>query len=107
MTDVFSKEKRSEIMSKIRGKWTKQEIEFYEENPDAYPHPSFPYNPDFLLDGKVVFLDSSFWHGYVSEEKFRSLNEYWRRKLFKNIVRDVCSDYFYGFLGVLERRLFV
>lgn|GEM_PF-3121778 len=106
MTDVFTREKRSEIMSRIRGKWTKQEIKFYEEHPEAYPHPNFPYHPDFLMDGKVIFLDSSFWHGYISEEKFMNLDEYWRRKLFKNIVRDVCSDDFYGFIGILERRLY-
>jgi len=91
-------------MSRIRGKWTKQEIEFYEEHPKAYPHPDFPYHPDFLMDGKVIFLDSFFWHGYVSEEKFRNLPEYWRIKLFRNIVRDVCSCSLYSLLGVLERR---
>jgi len=106
LPDVFSKEKRSEIMSKIRGKWTKQEIEFYEAHPEAHPHPDFPYHPDFLMDGKVIFLDSSFWHGYVSEEKFGKLNDYWRRKLLKNIIRDFCSDDFYSFLGILERNLY-
>ena len=105
MPDVFSKEKRSEIMSKIKGKWTKQEIEFYEEHPEAYPHPNFPYHPDFLMDGKVIFLDSSFWHGYISKEKFNNLKEYWKRKLFNNIVRDICSENFYGFLDIIERIL--
>lgn len=103
MPDIFSKEKRSEIMSKIRGKWTKQEIKFYEEHPEAYPHPDFPYHPDFLLNGKVIFLDSGFWHGYVPEEKFRNFSDFWKRKLFRNIVTDLCSNAFYGFLDIIDR----
>lgn len=105
MTDVFTKEKRSEIMSKIRGKWTKPEVRFYEAHPEAVPHPKFPHSPDFLLDGEAVFLDSAFWHGYVPAERYERLLGYWREKLFRNIVRDVCADSFYGFLGVLDRRL--
>lgn len=94
-------------MSRIRGKWTKQEKEFYEEHPEAYPHPNLPYHPDFLMDGKVVFLDSSFWHGYISEKKFMNLNEYWKNKLLRNIVRDICADSFYCLLNVLDRRLLI
>jgi len=105
LTDVFTEEKRSEIMSKIKGKWTKPEKRFYEENPEAVPHPKFPHNPDFLLDGRIAFLDSSFWHGRVSEAKYSKMSEYWRDKLFKNIARDECADAFYSHLGILDRRL--
>ncbi len=105
MTDVFSKEKRSEIMSKIRGKWTKPERLFYGENPEAVPHPKFPYSPDFLLGGQAVFLDSGFWHGYVAQRKYDGMDGYWQGKLFRNIVRDECADVFYGFLEVLDRRM--
>jgi len=105
MSDVFSKEKRSEIMSKIRGKWTKQERRFYEENPRAVPHPNFPYHPDFLLNGNVVFLDSAFWHGQVSRKNHERQTEFWKEKLFRNIVRDECANSLYGYLGVLRRIL--
>lgn len=101
MTDIFSKEKRSQIMFKIRGKWTKPERRFYEENPEAIPH------PDFLLDGKAVFLDSSFWHGYVRAEKYIGMKEYWQDKLFRNIVRDEYADAFYEYLNLLDRRLII
>ena len=104
MTDVFTKEKRSEIMSKIRGKWTKQERQFYGEHPEAFPHPGFPHSPDFILDGRAVFLDSDFWHGHISEAKYATMSEYWQEKLFRNVVRDECADALYGFLGVLDRR---
>lgn len=105
MTDVFSRAKRSEIMSRIRGRWTKQEVRFYEEHPEALPHPKMPFSPDFLLEGVPVFLDSPFWHGYVSLDRYGRMKPYWREKLFRNIVRDECADAFYGFLGILDRRI--
>lgn len=105
MTDIFTKEKRSEIMSKIRGKWTKQERDFYEEHPEAIPHPNFPHSPDFLLDGKAVFLDSCFWHGYLHAKKYIGMAKKWQDKLFRNIVRDEYANAFYGYLGILDRRL--
>ena len=105
MADIFTKEKRSEIMSKIRCKWTKQERDFYEKHPEAAPHPDLPFHPDFLLGGRAVFLDSPFWHGYVKAEKYGGMNGYWRDKLFRNVVRDECADALYGYLGVLDRRL--
>lgn len=97
--DIFSREKRSEIMSRIRGKWTKQEKEFAEKNPDAIPHPRFPFSPDFLLGGKALFLDSRFWHGYVKASKYYSMSEFWQEKLFRNIMRDLAADSFYGGLS--------
>lgn len=105
MTDIFTKEKRSEIMSKIRSKWTKQERDFHEEHPNAIPHPDFPHHPDFLLDGKAVFLDSYFWHGYLHADKYVKMEKYWQDKLFWNIVRDEYANAFYECLGVLDRRL--
>lgn len=104
MTDRVSKEKRSEIMSKIRGKWTKQERRFYGEHPEAVPHPGFPHSPDFLLGGRAIFLDSDFWHGHLPQRKYDDMNVYWQGKLFRNIVRDECADALYRFLGVLDRR---
>lgn len=104
MTDVFSKEKRSEVMSKIRSKGSKMELQFKEEHPEAVVHPDWlPYRPDFLLNGKVVFLDSPFWHGFVSKEKYGKMSEHWQDKLFRNVVRDACADAFYGALGISER----
>ena len=99
MADVFTKEKRSEIMTRIRGRWTGPERRFREEHPDAVPHPKRPHSPDFLLDGKAVFVDSSFWHGYVSAERFERLPKFWREKLFRNVVRDECADAFWRLIG--------
>ncbi len=111
MTDIFSREKRSEIMSKIRSKWTGPEKRFMEAHPDAIPHPDWlPYRPDFILDGKIVYLDSSFWHGFVPRRRFEKMPPYWREKLFRNIVRDAIADSFWeavsNIVGIeCERRL--
>ena len=100
MTDIFDKKKRSEIMTKIRWRDTGIERRFQREHPEAIPHPDWlPYHPDFLLDGKVVFLDSGFWHGYVSVERYARLPEYWKEKLFRNIMRDCVRDSFWETVG--------
>jgi len=68
MTDIFSKSKRSEVMSKIRSKNTSLEKRTktllrrskikYKSQPKIFGH------PDFLIKKKIVlFCDSSFWHG--------------------------------------------
>lgn len=86
-------------MSKIRGRWTGPERKFQEENPEAAPHPRLPYSPDFVLNGRPVFIDSPFWHGYVSADRFGSLPEFWQKKLFRNVVRDACANSFWGPIG--------
>lgn len=103
MPDIFSREKRSEIMSKIRSKNTKPELRFLAEHPEAVYQPKFPHSPDFLLDGEAVFIDSDFWHGYIPKDKYGGMSEYWRGKLFRNVVRDACADAFYEEVGALSR----
>lgn len=104
MVDVFPKEKRSEIMSKIRGKWTRPEREFQRRHPDAVPHPGWlPYHPNFLLGGKAVFLDSTFWHCEIPKRAYDGMGGFWREKLFGNVVRDEVASSFYEACGVLKR----
>ena len=68
MTDVFTKEKRSEVMRSIKGKGTGLEKDaakmlrrakiHYRSHPKAYG------SPDFLVEGRLMlFCDGSFWHG--------------------------------------------
>ena len=98
MTDVFSKEKRSWIMSRVRGHDTKPEIlvrsvvhrmgfRFRIHRRDL------PGNPDIVLPrhGKVIFVHGCFWHGHkrCSRSKRPTTNEeFWNRKLDGNIERD-------------------
>lgn len=98
MTDVFTKKKRSEIMSKIRGRDTKLEKKMetlLEENCfDYVKHPKIFGNPDFLVRPSIaVFCDSSFWHGRnwpkLKMQLERTSNpNYWVSHISKNRRRD-------------------
>ena len=93
--DVFSKKKRSEIMSKIRSKDTKIEILFRKalwKKDFRYRKNSSKYfgKPDIVLPKHktVIFIDSCFWHncpkhGYLPKSNLR----YWRKKIERNKKR--------------------
>jgi len=98
MPDIFTKEKRSEIMSKIKSKNTKLEIHMSKtlrKNKLRYrSHPNIFGNPDFLIEGKIVmFCDGSFWHGRNWKSLKKKLEkgnnpEYWVNHIQKNRIRD-------------------
>jgi len=100
MADIFSKEKRSEIMSKIRGKDTKLEVSFRKGlSKEAWPmgyryrkhYKGIPGRPDVVFPKYrlAIFIDGDFWHGYDFEEKRHKLPEgYWPVKIETNILRD-------------------
>ncbi len=96
MTDIFSKKKRSEIMSKVKSKNTKIEIEFrkafwkegfrYRKNPSGY------FGKPDLASKKnktVIFIDSCFWHGCKKHCRLPSTRKnYWLPKIERNKQRD-------------------
>lgn len=94
MADIFSREKRSWMMSRIRGRDTKidkimeailQEIKCtYEKYPKMYG------NPDFVIRNKkiAIFCDGDFWHGYLYEKKKKPAKKFWRDKIKGNMKRD-------------------
>ena len=98
MTDVFTKEKRSWIMSCVKGRDTKPEIlvrsvvhrmgyRFRVHRRDL------PGNPDIVLPrhGKVIFAHGCFWHGHkrCPRSKRPTTNKgFWNEKLDKNVKRD-------------------
>lgn len=94
MPDIFSKEKRSEIMSKIRSRGTKIELKMMKALKEAdmeYEYqPKIFGRPDFLIPPKIaVFCDSSFWHGRNWRSLGKQLSkEYWRKHIQDNIKRD-------------------
>lgn len=94
MTDVFSKEKRSWIMSRIRGKDTKIEKLFEswlkEEKIKFSKHYKMVGNPDFALPRKkvAIFVDGDFWHGYDFKKREKKLPKYWVNKIRRNMKRD-------------------
>ncbi len=96
MADVFTKRKRSEIMSLIRAKNTGIEKKVFASLRKHKIHfqrhySKVPGKPDVAVPSKklAVFIDGDFWHGYRFKEwRLRIPKEYWREKIAANIVRD-------------------
>ncbi|NTW26871.1 MAG: very short patch repair endonuclease [Candidatus Moranbacteria bacterium] len=107
MADIFSKEKRSEVMSKIRAKETKLEIclrkELWKEGFRYRKNaPGYYGKPDILLKKlkTVIFVDSCFWHGCPKHFKMPLSNkEFWSEKIERNRNRDKEVSKHYKKLG--------
>jgi len=107
MADIFSKKKRSEIMSKIKSKDTKIEVEFrkaiwktgfrYRKNPSGYFG-----KPDLVSKKQkiAIFIDSCFWHGCKKHCRLPSTRKnYWLPKIERNKQRDKEVNRHYKKLG--------
>ncbi|MDO8593235.1 MAG: very short patch repair endonuclease [bacterium] len=107
MTDIFSTDKRSEIMSEIRGKNSKIEIEFRKRLWQAgfrYSKNSTKYfgKPDLVLPKykAVIFIDSCFWHGCKKHGSMpQTRKKFWKNKIARNKERDKEVDKYYKKLG--------
>ena len=94
MPDMFTKEKRSEIMSKIRSKGSKIELKMkkvLEENNIKFEYqPKMFGSPDFLIPPNIViFCDSSFWHGRNwNNLRLKLSKNYWYDHIKENRRRD-------------------
>lgn len=94
--DVFTRKKRSEIMSKIHAQNTKAEVLVFRElrKRGAYFQKHYKKaegSPDIALPRKkkAIFIDGDFWHGYkFSKQKQRLPKKYWLAKIKRNIKRD-------------------
>jgi DNA mismatch endonuclease (patch repair protein) len=98
--DNVSKEKRSEIMKKIRSKDTKPEMivrKFLTSRKIRYRLHSkeLPGCPDIVVRKKkmAIFINGCFWHGHGCKlSKIPMSNqEYWKRKIEANMERDLSS----------------
>src|SRR2546425_975723 len=96
MTDIYSKKKRSWIMSRIRSSGSR--MEFETENLlrearlayEAQPRDVFG-KPDFAIRSQkvAIFCDSDFWHGRgIGPEKLVNMTPFWRNKILDNKRRD-------------------
>jgi DNA mismatch endonuclease (patch repair protein) len=97
LADIFSKSKRSEIMSKVRGTETKPEIKirkFLFSGGFRYSKNSklLPGSPDIVLRKykTVVFIHGCFWHGHTCEAATLPSSNvaYWSKKIQGNVERD-------------------
>jgi DNA mismatch endonuclease (patch repair protein) len=96
MADIFSKKKRSEIMSRVRAKETGIEIIFRK----ALWNAGFRYRknvrkyfgtPDIVLKKykTVIFIDSCFWHGCKKHGTWpKTRKAFWKKKIERNMERD-------------------
>lgn len=98
MTDVFTKNRRSWIMSRVKGRDTKPEIlvrsvvhrmgyRFRVHRLDL------PGKPDIVLPrhSKVIFVHGCFWHGHNKCKRAKrptTNKKFWTKKLDRNVERD-------------------
>ena len=102
MSDFLTKEKRSALMSRVRGHNTSPER--YVRNrlwSSGFRYRlnvrGLPGSPDLVLPRYriAVFVHGCFWHRHECPKgrRFPSTNhEFWRRKLENNMARDVASQ---------------
>lgn len=97
MPDVFTKSKRSEVMSRIRGSGNKETelalvAVFRQHSITGWRRKqSIVGKPDFaFLKARVaVFVDGCFWHACPKHANLpRSNRSFWREKLRRNKERD-------------------
>lgn len=97
MTDVFDKEKRSEVMSRIKSSGNKStELKlialFKECSITGWRRGSkITGRPDFIFPKRkiAVFTDGCFWHGHECQKRMPSTNpDFWLKKTSRNISRD-------------------
>ena len=97
MSDIYSKSKRSEIMSKISDKETKPEIlvrKFLFSKGFRFRKnvKELLGKPDIVLPKykTVVFIHGCFWHGHSCKRGAlpETNHKFWQEKINKNIERD-------------------
>ncbi len=97
MSDVFTKEKRSEVMSRIKGKGNKDTelamIKILRKHHLAgwRRNQVVMGKPDFIFPKQRValFVDGCFWHGCPKHSNIPQNNrEFWEKKLLGNMDRD-------------------
>ena len=97
MTDVFTKRKRSQVMSRIKGRDNKKtELALailLRQNHISGWRRQFPIEgrPDFAFPNQriAVFVDGCFWHRCPEHSNLPVNNrEFWKKKLSGNARRD-------------------
>ena len=98
MADVFDKETRSAVMSRVRSKGNKSTelrlIEIFRSKGITGWRRNYPVkgHPDFVFPKKriAVFVDGCFWHGHDCRNTRPKENEtFWSAKRERNIARDI------------------
>lgn len=97
MTDVYDREKRSWLMSRVRSRGNqsteKRFIKLLREHRITGWRRNYPLlgNPDFCFPaaGVAVFVDGCFWHGCPKHGQIPKTNrKFWQNKIARNAARD-------------------
>jgi DNA mismatch endonuclease (patch repair protein) len=98
MSDVFTKSKRSEVMSRVRSRGNKEtevalaklfrrnKITGWRRNQKIFGNPDFVFTKLKL----AVFVDGCFWHSCPKHGTQPKGNRaFWKNKFARNIARDI------------------
>ncbi|MBS4027584.1 MAG: DNA mismatch endonuclease Vsr [Ignavibacteriales bacterium] len=97
MADVFTKEKRSQIMRQVKSSRNKSTelklIKFFHANHIKGWRRNYKLfgKPDFVfpISRNVIFVDGCFWHGHnCRNTKPKNNKDYWIAKIKQNKIRD-------------------
>jgi DNA mismatch endonuclease (patch repair protein) len=98
MTDVYSPEKRSAVMARVKGKNTSPELAVRKVLTALgaryrLHRKDLPGKPDIVLPGRrlAIFVHGCFWHGHDCARGARvpqANRDYWVAKVARNQARD-------------------
>ena len=101
MTDVFSPEKRSAVMRRVKGRDTSPEMKVRKLLTRLgaryrLHRKDLPGKPDIVLPGRrlAIFVHGCFWHGHDCARGARvpkQNRDYWLGKVAHNVARDAAS----------------
>ena len=102
MTDVFTPEKRSAVMRRVKGRDTSPELKvrrmLWAMGLRYRLHrKDLPGAPDIVLPGRklAIFVHGCFWHGHDCARGARvpkQNRDYWTGKIGRNRARDIASQ---------------
>jgi len=109
MTDVYSPEKRSAVMRRVKGRNTTPEMKVRRALTTLgaryrLHRKDLPGNPDVVMPGRrlAIFVHGCFWHGHDCARGSRAPKqnaEYWQAKIGRNVARDAKSTEALAALG--------
>lgn len=97
MADIFTVKKRSEIMSRIKGRGNAATemrlIQLFKKHGITGWRRNFPLfgKPDFVFPKQrvAIFVDGEFWHGHPTRGSVPKTNTaFWEAKIQRNKARD-------------------
>lgn len=99
MSDIYTKEKRSQIMSRVKNKNTKPEVQVkhllcelgYKQYRLSTKQLSCRPDVVFVRMKKAIFVNGCFWHGHTCKKAHlpEKNHEFWQNKIEINKKRDL------------------